>query len=169
MPESRFARTTTVPVNRTRAELLDLLANYGVRNDVGIATAGGRAVCQFLVDNRHIRITLPLPKPDHFATTSTGRARSDQSAQQAYDQAERQVWRALLLIVKSALEAMSYGVLSIDQAFMPWLVLPDHQTVGDHIVPWVEHAYQTHDIPPLLGFGSQPRLLAERNSVHESN
>lgn len=63
--------------------------------------------------------------------TPTGRrTRSDDAAEKAWEQATRQRWRALHLVVKAKLEAVESGITVFDDEFLAHIVLPDGGTVG---------------------------------------
>jgi hypothetical protein len=66
------------------------------------------------------------------------------------DQAIRQRWRALLLVIKAKLEAVQGGITEFDAEFLPHIVLPDGQTVGDWIIPQVNTAYELGEMPQAL-------------------
>jgi hypothetical protein len=74
------------------------------------------------------------------------------------EQAVRQRWRALALVIKAKLEAFESGIETFEQAFLANILLPDGQTVGQWMVPQVEQAYLTGTMPgllPMLGDGRQ--------------
>ena len=70
---------------------------------------GNRVVIAFRAQNRYVRFRLPLPDPkaEEFARTPVRRIlRSPEGHAEAYEQAIRQRWRALALVIKAKLEAM---------------------------------------------------------------
>jgi hypothetical protein len=50
-------------------------------------------------------------------------------------QANRQVWRALLLAIKAKLEVVESGIATVEEEFMPYIVTPDGRCLKDHLVP----------------------------------
>lgn len=57
------------------------------------------------------------------------------------DQAHRQRWRALLLFVRAALEAVEQGAFRLEEALIPWAITPRGNTVGAELAPrLLEHA-----------------------------
>jgi hypothetical protein len=68
----------------------------------------------------------------------------------AWEQACRQRWRALALVVKAKLEAVECGISTFEEEFLAWMMLPDGSTVGDRMLPQLETAYRTGQMPPLL-------------------
>lgn len=68
----------------------------------------------------------------------------------AYDQALRQRWRAMYLVIKAKLEAVESGIVSFEEEFAVYTVLPDGKTVGQHVLPSIEQAYEANTVPLLL-------------------
>jgi hypothetical protein len=123
---------------------------------------GGRAVVAFRMQGKMLRFVIPLPDQDaeNFYRTPTGKRRTPNAAREAYEQAVRQRWRALALVIKAKLEAVESGIETFEQAFLANILLPDGQTVGQWLVPQVEQAYLTGEMPallPMLGDGKGER------------
>jgi hypothetical protein len=84
---------------------------------------------------RRIRLQLPSPDDPEFThTPAQGWQREPAKARQLWEQAVRQRWRALLLMVKAKLEAIASGIVTWDEEFLPYTVLATGQTVSE----WVE-------------------------------
>ena len=97
-----YARNTTVGAMRTRNEIEETLERYGA-DGFAYATQGNLATVIFAMENRRIRFVLELPDADDFRHTnhSPPQERGQRAQQDAYDQACRQRWRALLPFVPS--------------------------------------------------------------------
>lgn len=149
---TRYAAKTAVPQDRSRAEIERTLIRYGA-DSFAYGWEEGRAIIMFRANGRHVRFVLPVPDASEFDTTEKGRARSHSSAEAAFDQALRQRWRALALVIKAKLEAVETGIETFDQAFLSHLLLPSGSTVGDWLIPQVEQAYETGEMPSLLPGG----------------
>jgi len=147
---ARYAESTSVPSEKSRAEIERTLTRYGAETFQYGWTAG-RAVIAFVADGRQIRLELPLPDRDavEFWTTPTGRARTASTAEKEYEQAVRQRWRALALMVKAKLEAVEAEIVSFEDEFLPHTVMPDGRTVAQQIRPAVDHAIATRAPAPL--------------------
>jgi hypothetical protein len=147
---ARYAEQTSVPSDRSRAEIERTLERYGA-TAFQYGWTAGRAVIGFSMNDRHIRFVLPLPDRDSldFTLTPTGRERSAAAAQEAFEQAVRQRWRALALMVKAKLEAVAADIVTFEEEFLPHTVLPSGRTVAEEIMPAVEHAYTTRSVAPL--------------------
>jgi hypothetical protein len=144
-----------VPADRSRAEIARLLVRYGATGFM-YAWEGESQVIAFKIYDRYIRIILPMPAPADFQLTEeTRRRRSADAQQRAYDQAVRQRWRALVLIVKAKLEAIEAGISTIEREFLADIVLGNNQTVGQWLAPQIEQVYLSGKMPPLLP-GAEP-------------
>ena len=146
----RYAEQTAVPSEKSRAEIERTLTRYGAEAFQYGWTAG-RAVIGFVAIGRQIRFELPLPDraSDEFTLTPTGRVRTVAMAEKEYEQAVRQRWRALSLMVKAKLEAVQAEIVAFEDEFLPHTVMPDGRTVAQQIGPAVEHAYATGAVAPL--------------------
>jgi hypothetical protein len=153
---SRYAASTEVPADRSRAEIEQTLARYGAHGFLygwEEIEGGRRAVVGFRMEGRHIRFELAMPSPsDPQFTRTAGRGleRSESAAKQAYEQATRQRWRALALVVKAKLEAVDSGIATFEEEFLAYVVMPDGKTVGAHTLPRIAEAYSTGEMPKLL-------------------
>lgn len=134
-----YASQTTVPIDRTRFDIERVLGKYGARGFF-YGAEGNQAVIGFKILNEEgvmlaVKMTLIMPEPDdeEFTTTPAGRQRSPEPARQAYEQACRSRWRALLLIVKAKLEAVSIGITTIEREFMPDILMPNGMTLGQMV------------------------------------
>lgn len=145
-----YAEQTSVPSDRSRSEIERTLTRYGA-TAFQYGWAEGRAAIGFVKDGRQIRFVLPLPDraAREFTQTPTGRDRSAAQAEATYEQAGRQRWRALALMVKAKLEAVDAGIVSFEAEFLPHTVLPSGRTVFDEVAPAVEQAYETGSVTPL--------------------
>lgn len=145
-----YAADTSVPVERSRAELERTLQRYGA-TAFGYMTEQTRAVVMFEAHGRRIRFDLPLPdRQDRRFTHHSRGARTPAQAQEQWEQACRQRWRALNLVVKAKLEAVDAGISEFEEEFLAWICLPSGQKMGDVARPAIAHAYDTGTMPALM-------------------
>ena len=145
-----YAANTDVPADRSRAEIERTLARWGADGFM-YGWEQTRAVIQFRANERFIRFIVELPDRSEFLLTpSRKQRRSPAQVESAYDQAVRQRWRALALVIKAKLEAVESGITEFEAEFLAHIVLPDGSTVGDWVRPQVESAYQLGTMPPML-------------------
>jgi hypothetical protein len=127
-----FAADTKVPVSQTRAEIERLLdkhkaSQYGTAIDYD----KGSARVQFKLRERVVRFTVTLPDRKKLGDGDR------------FERANRQRWRALLLVLKAKLESFESGIETFEEVFLAQIVLPDDHTVADFVVPQVKRMYET--------------------------
>lgn len=146
---AQYAKSTNVSSELSRLEIEKVLIRYGAEG-FAYATANGRAMIGFSLSGRQVKFVLPLPKREEFRLTPTGRQRTENSQYEAWEQACRQRWRALKLVIQAKLEAVECGISVFEDEFMANIVLPSGQTVGDFMRPQIEQVYLTGGIPKML-------------------
>lgn len=150
MATSSFARHTQVSSEKSRLEIERTLQRYGA-DGFGYGWQDTRAVITFRSAGRTIRFELHMPDRNDREFTHSKRGRRNQSeAQSAWEQAGRQRWRALSLVVKAKLEAVASGITTFESEFLAHVVLPDGRTFGQWAVPQLESAYAAGGMPALL-------------------
>ena len=134
-----FAANTIVPVAKSRMEIEQLLERhkakqYGTAVDYDLRTAR----VQFRLHDRIVRFTVALPDSKTFGSGKR------------MEQAERQRWRALLLVIKAKLESVESKIETFEQAFLANVVLPNDKTVAETIAPHIAVAYKEGRMPRQL-------------------
>jgi hypothetical protein len=145
----RYAEGTEVPVDRSKAEIERVLQKYGADEFV-YGIKAGRALIAFVAHGKQIRFVLPLPDPKDFQKTATGRVRKGGAVNEAFESELRRRWRALALVLKAKLEAVQTGIVTFEEEFLPYIVLPGGQTIGEKIIPGLDAVYATGKLPKLL-------------------
>lgn len=147
---SRYAENTNVSVSNSKAEIERVIERYGAAQFMSGWTED-RAVIGFSMQNRQIRFVLNMPdrKDREFTHHSRGR-RTDEAAHKAWEQACRQRWRALALVIKAKLEATSAGIAEFEDEFMANIVMPNGRTVSEEVRPRIAQAYESGTMPALL-------------------
>lgn len=149
---SRFAAETSVSSEASRAEIERTLARYGASSFM-YGWEDTKAIVGFKMNGRMIRFELVMPARDERRFTHTegrGIARTAPAATKEWEQACRQKWRALALVVKAKLEAVESGISEFEEEFLAHIVLPDGQTVGRWMQPQIAAAYGSGKMPPML-------------------
>lgn len=137
MPRPVFATQTSVPPEKTRAEIEKLVTKYGAKRFLS-GWEDGTAAVMFEMHGKRVRFTLPLPMVD------------GSKIQKKLDQETRTRWRALHLVIKAKLEAVASGIFSFEQEFLSHIVLPTGATMGEHFIPQLDKILSGHKPPPLL-------------------
>ena len=153
---STYAATTSVSTEQSRAEIERTLQRWGA-DQFMYGWDGDRAVIGFRASGRQIKFVIDLPDRNdrEFTHHSRGRRTAD-AALKAWEQACRQRWRALNLVIKAKLEAVESGISEFESEFLAHIVLPNGSTVGDWVAPQIDTAYTTGQMPsmlPALGSG----------------
>lgn len=148
----QYAQNTSVSVGRSKAEIEDLITRYGAS---GYMTGwqGDHAMVQFQINGKMVRFILEVPDrdSDEFRLTPSGkRERSEADQFKAWEQAQRQRWRALMLVIKAKLEATESGISTFESEFMAHIVMPDGRLVSEHVIPKIEEAYEKNSNVKLL-------------------
>lgn len=151
---TRYAQGTEVTVEKSRAEIERTLTRYGA-TEFAYGWRPGMAMVQFHMEQRAIRFLLPMPDPAEARFTSYKRGyatyeRSKDAARSLWEQACRQRWRALALVVKAKLEAVESGISTFEAEFMANILLPDGSTFGEWAVPQIRRVYEQHVMPSML-------------------
>jgi len=155
-----YAETTTVSVGKSRAEIEALLTRFKCTQFIVGSDAEARtAMVQFKAHNRIIRFIVNLPDPGDKKFTQVPRRQWMRRPQGAIDgavaQAERQRWRALMLVIKAKLESVESQIATFEEEFLAHIVMPNDQTVGSVVLPLIERAYQGGHGLLVAGRGSE--------------
>jgi hypothetical protein len=158
----KFASETSVPVEKSRAEIESVLARYGA-DSFAYATEPGRAIIAFKLKDVSgvllaVRMTLPLPAKNEKRFTEGWRGQKwaiapDHAVQARWEQACRSTWRALLLVIKAKLEACAVGISTVEREFLADVMLPGGKTVGEWVRPQLPEVYASGGMPRLLPGG----------------
>lgn len=132
----RFASDTNVTPERTQGEIVEILKRYKA-TDYMTGWTQGRALVAFRLKDIGIRYLVPMPDPQarEFARDARDNVRKPEHRIKHWEQACRQRWRALLLIIKAKLEAIASGISSIEEEFLANVVTPHGPTIGQMIIP----------------------------------
>jgi hypothetical protein len=147
-----YANRTEVSSDRSRTEIERTLTRYGA-DEFQYGWKADEARVAFAIADRRMLFRLPMPDRNaaEFRYTPTRRNLRTQAAQEeAYEQAVRQRWRALALVIKAKLEAVEAGITTVEQEFLAHILLPDGSTVGEQVRPRIALAYESGQVPQLL-------------------
>jgi len=154
MSYRKYAEGTEVPAAKSKFELETLLEKYGATQILFGNEPGRGAIIAFIIKTRQIRFLLPFPsqESDEFLKTPKGRIRKNTTKNEAYNNEIKRLWRSLCLCVKGKLESVDAGIVTFEQEFMPYFVLPGGQTVSERIMPDLDKLCLTGKMPKLLEF-----------------
>lgn len=147
----RYAKNTKVAASRSRDEIERIVTRYGA-SGFAYAWKGKNAMVSFMFNGLQISHKIEMPDVDdpEFTQTPTGRyCKSQEIIQKKWEQATRQKWRALALVVKAKLEAIDSGISSMEDEFLAWIVTPDGKQIRDHVLGYLDD-YRKGNMPKLL-------------------
>lgn len=151
----RFAADTSVPMDRSIAEIRTTVRRYGASEFMHMESDAQAAVA-FTMRGRRIlfRLSMPDPKSRAFTHTEAQRKpRTSAAAHAAWEQACRSRWRALALVIKAKLEAVEVGIVVFGDEFLANTVPPGASvTFGEAVRERMEIAHRDGAITPLLPF-----------------
>jgi hypothetical protein len=149
---TRYAEKTEVTSDRSRAEIERTLRRYGA-TAFAYGWTDTEATVMFELADRRIRFRLPMPDRNARQFTHTpgkGLRRTPEAAEKEWEQAQRQRWRALALVIKAKLEAVEAGITTVEQEFLAHIMLPNGSTVGEWAKPQLAIAYERESMPALM-------------------
>ena len=137
---SKFAEHTSVPIDRSRAEVERLIQRYGCSRFGVMNEADGSAMVYFEHQGRQLQIPVKMPPKAKYRV------------EKEWDQERRRRWRVLVLTLKAMLEAVASKLLTFDQAFLAHIVIPGtSKTLGDTILPKLDALYSGQlALPPAF-------------------
>ena len=149
-----YAKGTNVSKDRSIAEIQRTLARYKAAGFT-YGEMGSRAFVGFQMVDRVVKMLLTLPEQNGKEFTQKKRgygAYPESTSLRLWDQACREKWRALALVVKAKLESVESGIETFDEAFLPHIVVPGAggRTYGELALPDFARTLETGELPKLL-------------------
>lgn len=149
---SSFARNTQVTEARSRDEIERLLMRYGA-DEFGYVTRATEAIVGFVYRGVRVQMTIPLPDRDaaeFTRTPSRGTTRTNSQAFKAWDAEKRRRWRSLCAVIKALLIGVDDGVLTFEEAFMPYIRWGNGLTTSQMLLPKILAAIEDGHMPTNL-------------------
>ncbi len=147
---TKFAASTSVSTAASKAEIERIVERYGAQQFMS-GWSAEQAVIAFTMEARQVRFILPMPSRDERRFTQHSRgARTAEAALKEWEQACRQRWRAMALVIKAKLEAVESGISVFEDEFMANIVLPGGRTVSEEVRPSIAAAYADGRVGNLL-------------------
>ena len=156
---ARFAEGTEVSVEKSRAEIEKLITRYGATSTAFVNALRPRHDHVRGPATRRIVFELLLPDIADRKFDLDGRRnlRTPERRRDVWEQACRQRWRALALVIKAKLEAVASGITTFEDEFLAHIMMPDGQTVGAHVKPSIESWYTGGSMQPLSPAPTKPQ------------
>jgi hypothetical protein len=145
-----YAEGTDVGSSASLAEIERTVRRFGARAFAsGWDDDSGRALVSFVKDGRQVRFVLTLPDRRGFADRKAANG-VWVKGQKQWEQAVKERWRALALVIKSKLVAVETGIVSFEVEFAMWTVMPDGRTAQEHVMPALQHALDSGQVQPMM-------------------
>lgn len=149
---SRYAEGTEVPVERSKRTIELLLQQQGAEQ-YHTGWDQTRDIIEFGWKGKQIRFVLPRPKRADFELSPGRLHRNNGQITRAMEQADRQRWRALYLVIRAKLEAVDAGIAVFEEEFMAFIVVPGkNQTLGEILLPQITEG-KRFDVSRAIGDG----------------
>ena len=153
----RYPSKTTVSSDRSKAEIEGILRRYGADQFMQ-GWEAGLGVVGFRINGFQGRMMLlPLPNPEdfrHYERKSGYSTRQVERTPEAVQKACRASGAAGMagpaVVIKAKLEAVETGITSVEQEFLPNMVLPGNSTVGENMLPRLREIITSGHLPPML-------------------
>jgi hypothetical protein len=150
---SSYAKNTSVSVEKSKAEIEKTIRRFGAEQFVS-GWDRERAYIGFVYKGRKIKLVLDLPPKEDFRyTPSRQNERHPNDVDKHWEQACRQRWRELALLVKAKLVACERNSATFENEFLAYTCLPTGMTVSDWLQPQIENAIENKKMPKLLEAG----------------
>lgn len=127
---NRYAEGTEVSLEQSQREIETLLRRYGA-SKFAINYETEEIIFEIHGVAGKVSIRKPNINDRDIQKTKTGLQRNRQDIERAYEQKKRQRWRVMLLLLKAALEAVECGVMSVEEALLPHLILRNGQKISE--------------------------------------
>lgn len=160
-----YAANTTVPVERSRSEIEQLLRRYGA-DALMYGEDPQRWTLGFRLQKRQVRLELarPCEGDDRVAKRESGRPRPRGEIAMAIAQEERRRWRALVLVVKAKLSACEEGISTLEREFLADMLVANGRTVMQVLAPHIDAA-RDHELLQLPAFAVAARPPRSEHNV----
>ncbi|WP_415854626.1 hypothetical protein [Sinomonas sp. G460-2] len=138
-----YVRGASLSSSVFQEEIRQMLAESGASR-FRIASEYRRAAVVFSLGDRTFRMLVSPPGPadsqserTHDWIQPSSRPHESKSAQEA----ARQAWRQLSLLIRAKLDAVASGIVTFDEEFLAYMVLPGGGTVFQATAPAIAAAY----------------------------
>jgi len=141
---TKYAAGTTVPVNRSKADLEKICIKYGAKNFSVLQNDFLTAIF-FKYHDRVYRFDMDMGK---IKIAKTGNQVNDKKK---FEAEERRRWRVMVITLKAMFESVENEVMDYELLFQPYTVLPDNTIIGHRISKQIDQLYAGDTAHDLLG------------------
>lgn len=155
---ARYAEGTSVDAGQSRVEIERTLTRFGA-DQFMYGWHPGAALIEFRAQDRRVRFVMTMPDRNERRFTHTvarGQRREPDAAHREWEQACKEQWRALALVIKAKLAAVNAKIVTFEEEFLAHVVLPNGQTVWEETQQPIAAAYASGLMPELLPLALGP-------------
>ncbi|WP_026532527.1 hypothetical protein [Arthrobacter sp. H41] len=134
---TNYVRGASASSADSRAEIVGLLSRHGA-SGVRCISEQRRTTIVFSSGDRQFRLLLTGPAGFPDETDDSGR-----------EKAARRRWHTLALLVKAKLEAVNADIVTFEEEFLAYTVLPNGRTVFENTQQAISRAYAADSSVPL--------------------
>lgn len=137
----RYASQTSVNVDRSKAEIEQILMRYGA-DKFGYVNTGTGAAILFQFKGRNITLEVKYPMRGDYKDNQTG--------EKQWDQEKRRLWRVLCIALKAKLELVDSGLTTFEAEFLAQTCLPNGQSIGSVLIPKIDQVIADGKMPSMM-------------------
>ena len=154
MKSHSYAKGTVVSIGRTREEIEHTLERFGATHQLWMRDDEQNAgTLAFRRERTNYRFLVHLPSLEQFSTTPTSKQTRAQTTMEQMQQAEnRRLFRSLANYIKAMLDAIDSGIITAEEALLPYQILPGGQTIFERAQLQLRSG-DNIDLLPALGAG----------------
>lgn len=153
----RYAEGTNVSSMQSRLEIERSILRFGAKN-FATFQSDEHAAIMFEIKGRRVKFELALPsrKDAGIATYMNGSVtfrRTESAIEDRYEQAIRERWRALALLIKAKLAAVDAGITTVEDELLAQTIVPTAEgaaTVSQVMQEQITQAYERGMVPAGL-------------------
>jgi hypothetical protein len=131
---NKYAENTSVDVDRSIGEIKRTLQRFGA-DRFAYSEEASELKIAFRIRGFSILMRVLLPSQEEFASTEKGRTRTASAQFSAWEQECRRRARSLAAVIKAKLIAIDDQVATLEQEFLPYIVVDGVRTIGEYLVP----------------------------------
>lgn len=153
---THYVRGASITSAASRVEIQDMLTGYGATG-FRCGWEEGRAAIAFTAGERRFRFVLALPGSAEMAGSAGDplQPRRQGAGSKSAEELSRRCWHQLSLLIRAKLDAVDSGIVTFDQEFLAYMVLPGGGTVFQEAAPAIGTAYATGVRAGLFGKGGR--------------
>jgi len=152
----KYAEDTKISVQKSKLDIETLVTKHGATAFVsGWDEQRQSHMIAFKLESLQIRYLFGRPQREDFTFTAQQKRRTPAQITAAMEQAERALWRGLLLLIQAKFVAIADGIRTVEEEFLPDVVMPDNQTFREWASPHIKQWIAQDKIPKMLPGGEE--------------